>query len=171
MADRPLKCILILLLLLAASALAGCTDSGPIGPRFESITISGHTFDLELSLDEAARTEGLMYRQSIPETGGMLFVFPESEIRSFWMGNCLIDIDLIFLDARGRVTALHRMKRAEPRGEGESDFAYRNRMPSYWSNYPAQFAIELHAGWLDQLNLHVDDRIELDLDRLKELAR
>ncbi|UCD74022.1 MAG: DUF192 domain-containing protein [Phycisphaerales bacterium] len=163
--------VLIILLLTAVLSCTGCAETGSSGPRSETVTISGHGFNLELAIDEPSRTRGLMYKESVPEDGGMLFVFPEAQVRSFWMGNCFIDIDLIFLDGRGRITALHRMKKARPQEEGESDFAYQQRLPSYWSNYPAQFAIELRAGWLDRLNLHIDDSIELDLDRLKALAR
>lgn len=165
------RSVLRILLILAALACFGCAETNPKGPHFETVTISGHRFKLELAVDDQARTDGLMYRESIAEDQGMLFVFPQASIRSFWMGHCVIDIDLIFLDGRGRITALHRMTKADPQGEGESDFAYQLRLPSYWSNYPAQFAIELRAGWLDRLNLHVDDRIELDLDRLKALTR
>jgi uncharacterized membrane protein (UPF0127 family) len=81
-----------------------------------------------------------------------------------------VDIDIIFLDTRGRVTALHRMKAEPPRSPQESDEAYRSRLPMYSSGLPAQFAIELPAGSLDRLKLAVEDRIELDLDRLKGMA-
>ena len=165
------RAILIILSLLAAMICSGCADTNSSGPRFETVVISDHSFNLELALDDLSRTDGLMHRESVAEDGGMLFVFPEAQVRSFWMGNCVIDIDLIFLDGRGRITALHRMKKAESQRDGESDFAYQQRLPSYWSNYPAQFVIELRAGWLDRLNLHIDDRIELDVDRLKALAR
>jgi uncharacterized membrane protein (UPF0127 family) len=111
-----------------------------------------------------------MHRTEVPADGGMLFVFPESEVRSFWMGNCLVDIDVIFLDPRGRVTAVHRMKAQPPRRADESEADYDRRMPRYWSAYPAQFAIELKAGTLDRLGVKVEDRIDLDLDRLKRLA-
>jgi hypothetical protein len=60
-----------------------------------------------------------------------------------------------------------------PRREDETELAYDARMreKSYWSRLPAQFAIELQSGWLDRLDLAVDDRIELDLQRLKAAAR
>ncbi len=101
----------------------------------------------------------------------MLFIFPDAEFRSFWMGNCLVDIDVIFLDPQGRVTATHRMKAQPPRTDNESDAVYRARIPNYGSGYPAQFAIELRSGWLDQLQLKFEDKVPLDLNRLKRLAR
>jgi hypothetical protein len=156
------------LLLLLAVVAPGCARSDP---NVETVVIGGETFHLERAADEAAREQGLMRRAALPEDGGMLFVFPQVARRSFWMGHCLVDIDIMFLDARGRVTALHRMKAEPPQDPGESDLAYDARMPRYESVYPAQFAIELPAGSLDRLGIRVDDRIELDLQRLKDLAR
>jgi uncharacterized membrane protein (UPF0127 family) len=139
----------------------------------EAVTINGETFRLEVAADMATRVRGLMYRDSIPADGGMLFIFPYPEMQSFWMAHCLVDMDIIYLDAEGRVTATHRMKTIPPKGEDESEWAYqrRARAKTYWSMYPAQFAIELKAGTLDRLNLLTDDLIELDLERLKAMAR
>jgi len=152
--------------------LTGCTESGNNqDAMIETVDISGNTFHLEVVADDETRSQGLQGRTSIAEDGGMLFIFPESQIRSFWMGHCLVDMDVIFLNHRGRITAVHRMKTTPPQGEDESDYSYQSRMPHYWSNSPAQFAIEVKSGWLDRLDLHLDDRIELDLDRLKALAQ
>ena len=103
----------------------------------------------------------------------MLFVFPDKEIQvqHFWMGHCLVDMDIIYLDSHGRITATHRMKAEPPQRPDESDAEYDRRMRRYSSAYPAQFAIELKAGSLDRLNLKVEDRIPLDLDRLKAMTR
>lgn len=153
--------------LLAVLLLGGCPENDGRVP----VTIEGETFRLELAADEASRTRGLMHRESIEPGTGMLFVFPDAEIRSFWMGHCLTDIDLIFLDPRGRITALHRMPKEPPQRADERDAAYRARMPHYWSGYPAQFAVELPPGSLDRLDLAVGEKIDLDVDRLKRLAR
>ena len=50
----------------------------------------------------------------LPGTG-MLFVHPDDQIRGYWMYDCLIDIDVAFLDQKGRIVAMHRMKREAPR--------------------------------------------------------
>jgi uncharacterized membrane protein (UPF0127 family) len=160
----------VLFMLVLALLAAGCGGGGA-GAGMETITIKGHTFEVEVARDEAAIQMGMMHRGSIDEAGGMLFVFPDAETRSFWMGNCLVDIDIIFLDPQGRVTATHRMKAESPRADNESEAAYDARMPRYSSAYPAQFAIELRSGWLDRLQLRVEDKIPLDLDRLKRLPR
>jgi uncharacterized membrane protein (UPF0127 family) len=101
----------------------------------------------------------------------MLFIFPQPNLQSFWMEDCLIDIDIIFLDTQGRIVAMHKMKKAEPRQPGESQEQYEARLPKYSSKQRAQFAIELQAGSLDKLGLKNGEKITLDLPRLKRLAR
>ncbi len=154
----------------AGLALGGCARAPQGGPAVEIVRIAGESFELELSVDTMTRTEGLMGRTEIPPGTGMLFVFPAPKVQGFWMGNCLVDIDIMFLDPRGRVTATHRMKAQPPKAPTEDDAAYRARLGTYSSVLPAQFAIELSAGSLDRLGIAVEQRIELDLDRLKALA-
>lgn len=139
----------------------------------EMVTIKGETFTLELSNNNITRQAGLMHRETIPDDGGMLFVFPDAQRRSFWMAYCVVDMDLMFLDARGRVTAAHRMKVQPPQRPDESRFAYEQRMRAtdYGSRSAAQFAIELKAGSFDRLQIKVEDLIDLDLPRLKAAAQ
>ena len=153
----------------AIVALAGCQAPSP--PATERVVIAGETFGLELAVDERSRVRGMMARVAFPDQGGMLFVFPEATERSFWMANCLIDIDLLFLDARGTITAVHHMMIEPPPADGESLLAYEGRLLRYWSNGPAQFAVELKPGAVDRLGVGVNDRIDLDLRRLKDMAR
>ncbi len=160
----------MLLAVLLGTAATGC-ESFRRDPRSVAVEITDERFSLEVAADDTTRVRGLMARTEIPADGGMIFIFPEPAIRSFWMGYCLTDIDLIFLDPNGRVTAVHRMTEESPRREGESEPAYRARLRDYPSLYPAQFAIELQAGAIDRLGIGFDDKIELDLPRLKALAR
>ncbi len=141
-----------------------------IGQRAK-VTIAGETFQLELATDATARERGLMGRDSIEESGGMLFIFPDSQRRSFWMGHCDIDIDLLFLNEAARIVAVHEMKAEPPQGPEETDAEYRERLPDYPSAAPAQFAIELQTGTLARLNIRAGDRVELDYRGLKQLAR
>ena len=162
-----------LLLALTVLALGGCDSSPPVAPGFERVTIDGRDFDLELVYTEAAIEQGLKGRTSIPDNGGMLFVMRENRVQRFWMHECLVPIDIIFLDAGGRVTATHQMQ-VNPRREGESDAQYQDRLrreDMYSSRHAARFAIELQGGKLDELTVGEGDLIDLDLDRLKGLAR
>lgn len=161
-----------LTLLLVSLALSAC-QGGDATPGTERVVIGGQTFQLEVAADTESITLGLMYRKTIPPGTGMIFIFPDARERNFWMKNCLTDIDLIYLDTRGFVTAIQRMKAEPPKRDDETETQYENRIrqSSYPSGRPAQFAIELPSGSLDQLNVRFEDKIELDLERLKALAR
>jgi uncharacterized membrane protein (UPF0127 family) len=149
----------------------GVIDVGGGAPAREEVVLAGETFSLELALDPASIARGLMDRTVIPANGGMLFVFADYDRRRFWMKNCVVDIDLLFLDEVGRVVAVHRMKVEPPQGATEDLGDYENRLAGYESARPARFAIELKAGTIDRLGLKTGDRVELDLRRLKRMAR
>lgn len=63
----------------------------------------------EVAATDPARQLGLMYRKSLGETEGMLFVFPEEEPLSFWMRNTYVELDMIYLDKSLKVVSIvHR---------------------------------------------------------------
>jgi len=157
--------------ILCCILLCGLGCSSPPPTTSISIDIAGETFNLELMINQEARTKGMMHRTSISPSGGMLFIFPDSKNRSFWMKNCFVDIDLIFLDSRGLITSLYEMTMEPPQEQVESIWAYEGRLNHYWSKGPARFAIELAPGSIHRLHLEINDKIILDLPYLKSLAR
>lgn len=72
-------------------------------------------FSVEIADDEAERAQGLMHRTEMARSAGMLFVYPQPQAMSFWMRNTLIELDMIFVDARGVVRHIHH--RAQPLDE------------------------------------------------------
>jgi uncharacterized membrane protein (UPF0127 family) len=140
-------------------------------PAREEVVIAGELFRLEPATDTPTRARGLGGREKIDDHGGMLFVFADTRHRSFWMKDCLIDIDVAFLDTRGRIVAVHKMKIELPRADRESAADYERRLKLYPSTQPTRFAVELKTGSIDRLKLKTGQLIELDLARLKKKAR
>jgi hypothetical protein len=142
-----------------AAWLAAPTAAQPLATA--SVRLGGVTHQLEVASHPASRARGLMGRTDVPATGGMLFVFPDDAPRQFWMRDCLVDIDVAFLDRQGRIVATHRMKVEPPRRPGESEEQYQGRLRAYPSLAPARFAIELRAGTLVARGLSVGDHVDL----------
>lgn len=171
MLPAPLARALLSSALLAAAVLLASCGRQEDRPVLETIRIGDREWRLEVAADDSARSRGLGGRSELPADGGMVFIFPDAAPRAFWMAECLMPIDLIFLDRFGTILALHEMPTEPPRGEGESESAYHARLPTYASRRPAQFAIELPPGSIRSLGLSVNSRIPLDADRLKRHLR
>ncbi len=130
--------------------------------------ISGKPFYLELAYTKQQRNTGLMYRKSIADNGGMLFIYPNASMRWYIMKNCLVDIDLIYLNEEGIIVALHQMIVERPAALDESDTDYTRRLKHYSSEVPAQYVIELKAGQIQTLKLAIGNPIPLAFSKLKK---
>lgn len=162
-------CFRLLSVLLVLS-LAGCNSKLPGDGAVETVSLGETTFQLELALSNESRRIGLGGRTSLDATKGMLFVFPDAQRRRFWMYDCLMAIDIAFVDPLGHVTAIHTMPFEPPRGETETLFDYEERLPRYPSRFPAQFVIELQPGRFQELGIKPGDRLTLDMPRMKAFA-
>ena len=92
------------LLLSPAAALATCSpDSVALRTPADAQT----RFRVEVMDTDATRALGLMHRESLPGSAGMLFVYPQPTHAVFWMKNTLIPLDMIFLDRTGTVKHVH----------------------------------------------------------------
>jgi uncharacterized membrane protein (UPF0127 family) len=118
-----------LLLLFGCSTSEGANDSGenPFRIPVSVAASSGEiVFQAELADSPTERNKGLMFRESMGEREGMLFLFPDEAPRSFWMRNTLIPLDMIFV--RADRTILGIVENAEPKTdtaravEGSSQF-------------------------------------------------
>jgi hypothetical protein len=72
-------------------------------------------FRVEVADDKAERAQGLMNRETLSKSAGMLFVYPHPQRVGFWMKNTLIPLDMIFLDETGTVKKVH--SNAQPHDE------------------------------------------------------
>ena len=151
---RALPPLLALLVLLAALP-------APAPPVMHRVQIRGVPFELEVAADPRTRERGLSGRRELPARGGMLFVFPNEAPRSFWMRDCVIDMDLLFLDRSGRLVSIHHMKVEPPRAPYEDPRAYWARLRQYPSGAPVMYAIELRSGVATALGLVRGEHIDL----------
>ena len=151
--------------------LSGCGPSMPQEPV--PLKIGERTFAMRLACDPASRERGLGGVQELPENEGMIFAFPQRSVRAFWMKDCFIDLDIVFVDDRSRVVDLGQMKAEPPRSANESLAAYEIRLQAgaARSRNPARFVLEFAAGTIDAIGLSIGDRVEFDAESLKSLAK
>jgi uncharacterized membrane protein (UPF0127 family) len=88
---------------------------------------------------------GMMYRKTVPDTTGMLFVMPQEDFQSFWMKNTYVSLDIIYLTATGEVVSIQ--KNAQPLSE-----------KSLPSEGPALYILEVAGGYTDAIGLQPGDR-------------
>lgn len=158
------RCVAGLALLLALSACGnGGEPAGQTGrdasAQLETIDfpLKGETFTLELALDHETRTQGLSDRKSIPDDGGMLFVFPSPVKTQFVMRRCYVPIDLIFIDEDGYIDSLHAMEVIEPIGSAR----WKNPFTGYPTAGSIRYAVELSGGKIAALGLKRGEKIDL----------
>jgi uncharacterized membrane protein (UPF0127 family) len=132
----------------------GCANAEPKKPSalpVETVTVisktGAHTFKAEIADDEAERQKGLMFRESMADTQGMLFEFPDVAERSFWMRNTYIPLDIIYIGPDGRIVSIAR--EARPFDE--------TPLPSY---APATGVLEINGGLASRLGIEPGDRVE-----------
>src|SRR5262245_36720477 len=100
---------LLAFVLTACAALAADSDGQPTLPQSSLVidTDKGPArFTVELANTELARMHGLMFRKRVAPGAGMLFDFRNTAPRSFWMKNTLVSLDMLFIEANGRVATI-----------------------------------------------------------------
>lgn len=149
-----------------------CRGEAMKRPPYWPVIIKEFVFSrLELALTEEEQARGLMERTDLADDGGMIFVFEDDQVRSFWMKNTLIELDILYLDRHGRIVSMHTMPPEPPRGRDESERAYEMRLPTYSSRQPARYALELKGGQAKLAGCMVGDVLELGTAELQRLRR
>ncbi len=160
----------LLLLVYTLFMGVGCAQPQAIVDGKMDVEVGNETFSCIIVADNDSRTVGLGNHPGLGRNDAMLFSFPDSKVRSFLMRDCTFDIDIIFLDPTGRITAMHAMLVEDPKGDNESQFQYEMRLKKYSSRFNAQYAIEFAGGTLERLNLSMGDQIELNIDALQAIT-
>ena len=118
----------------------------------ERLSIGHHQFQVKLAITDEEHAHGLKQVKLLRDNQGMLFVYPESRLFSFWMKDTLIALDILFFDENGRL--LEIIKNSPP--------CKQSPCIKYSNQHAAQFVLELAAGVSDKLNLKPGDVFHLD---------
>jgi len=96
-------------------------------------------------------TRGLMFRTSLGENAGMLFVFDRDEIYNFWMKNTKIPLDMLWIDGNRRI--VHIEKNVQP--------CTGDPCPTYSPSKTARYVLEVNANFTAAHNISVGDKVSL----------
>jgi hypothetical protein len=143
----------LLLALLLALPAAMILISGPAeaqgpeaAPKFKKILVGKTPLRVEVVDTLEKQERGLMFRQSLPENEGMLFVYREPQELAFWMRNTIIPLDIVFVGADGIILNIHQ---ARPLDESVL----------YRSAGAAKYVIETNQGWFSRHGIRPGDRV------------
>ena len=139
---RPFLFIPVLLLITA------CVSAGP------EVVLKGQRFNVELATIPKEQALGLMFRDSMANDHGMLFIFPSAATRNFWMKNTRIPLDIFYFDENLKLVNV--AQNAKP--------CHTPECPVYASAGPARYVLELNAGKAVELAVKPGDALVLDLD-------
>jgi uncharacterized membrane protein (UPF0127 family) len=130
------------LVVLFAAPLAAADQN-----TLEIVTRNGvHVFTVEIAANDADRQKGLMFRKELPEGRGMLFDFQRDQDVSMWMRNTLIPLDMLFINADGRIRRI--AENTEPLSE--------RTIPS---GGPVRGVLEVIGGTARKLGIAPGDRV------------
>ncbi len=136
----------ILLLLAVTTVPAQAQQALETSPLTVETANGPHRLTVELALSPPQQAQGLMFRPEMAPDAGMLFVHPRPRLLTMWMRNTLIPLDMVFVDAYGRVT--HIVERTIPLSE-----------KTISSRRPAKAVLEVNAGTVDRLGIRPGDRL------------
>jgi uncharacterized membrane protein (UPF0127 family) len=150
MGRRLVLAILILLVPLGAADCGG--ERG--NPRLEGVelTITGAgkapvSLWAELARTGEEREKGLMFRESLADGEGMLFIFERDQMLSFWMKNTLIPLSVAYIAYDGRIIEIHDMRPGD--------------LSPVYSSRSARYALEAPQGWFDRAGVVPGDLVSI----------
>jgi hypothetical protein len=104
------------------------------------------SIDIEIADDDTKREIGMMGRPVMEERQGMLFIFEEEFLASFWMRNCPLSLDMIFINKQGKIVTIH--KNTKPFSDD-----------SYSATAMTLFVLEVNAGFTDKYGIKEGDMV------------
>jgi uncharacterized membrane protein (UPF0127 family) len=133
-------------------AFAGCAAWGESKLEKRELVLEGAgksvVIKAEIAKTDQERSRGLMFRKSLADGEGMLFVFERDEVLSFWMKNTLIPLSIAYITSDGRIVEIRNM---EP-----------GNLDPVNSSRSVRYALEVPQGWFSRVNLGIGDRLIID---------
>jgi uncharacterized protein len=120
------------------------------GPRV--ILPSGAAYRVEIARTPEEQAQGLMFRESLPSRSGMLFLFPDVAPHKFWMKNTMIPLDMIWMDALGKVIFV----------SADTPPCKADPCPNYGPDSPAASVLEIAGGMAAKEKVTVGSRIRFE---------
>jgi uncharacterized membrane protein (UPF0127 family) len=142
-----MKKLVITATLLLLISLMGCQQSPQVEIGDKAVVF------VEIADDLEERRTGLMHREHLAENAGMLFIYETERELSFWMKNTLIPLDIIYINSAFEIVDI---KHALP--------CQADPCPTYLSKAPAQYVLEVNAGFSAEKGLLEGDKIEFHLN-------
>ena len=139
-----------ILMLLTACSLSACASA-----HSPWVELAGHRYAIEIADDDAERARGLMFRETLAPDAGMLFVFDDEQPRAFWVHNCKISLDILYFD--------HDFKLVSSALSVPPCSLDPSQCPSYASEKPAKYVLELAAGRATEIGAVVGDKLSVEL--------
>lgn len=121
------------------------------------VTLNGHHFVVEVADTDQTRALGLMFREHMDDDVGMLFIFPDTQRRAFWMKNTLISLDILYFDQNKKLVSI-----------SENTPPCKNtttRCPNYPSAQPAKYVLEINAGLSEEYGFKTGDELHIQLKK------
>ena len=111
------------------------------------IDITKYLSEIEIVSKYEDRKKGLMYRTSIPNNYGMLFVWPYEGQQCMWMKNTYVPLSVAYMDIRGKIIEIYDMVPFSK--------------DSVCSTKAAKYALEVNSGWFEEKDINIGDSIEV----------
>lgn len=144
--------IAIVVLILAVFILANyLVNSRQEAQNTRTILLGNKEVKVEIADEPYEHARGLMFRKSLGQNEGMLFIFSDEEYRTFWMKNTLIPLDLIFIDSNLEIVDI------------KQDFQPCEQEPceTYTSLGPALYVLEVNAGFAERNGIKAGDSVAI----------
>lgn len=142
------KIIILIILLLSLFLYFVFNKNRNVSESF--VCFSDNCIEAEIAATNQERQKGLMFKKSLPENQGMLFVFNKADMYSFWMKNTYIPLDIIWINEN---QVIH-MEQAVPCKED---------CISYKPQNPAKYILETNTGFIEKNNIQIGDKVEISL--------